>query len=138
MEAAEKEADRRVRIRRKPGTETAPNPLAEEYRAWLEENRASQIVLAIRIENSRAFSDDREIQRMENESVMRAGKKKLKMTGHFPPSDGDPYLRIAFPRQVESGDKTLAFDLYLPGVPVPYRNAEFKLKDMVSAGHLEL
>jgi hypothetical protein len=39
---------------------------------------------------------------------------------------------------VEPSDKTLYFDLYLPGVPSPYRTAEFTLKDMVVAGKLEL
>jgi hypothetical protein len=39
---------------------------------------------------------------------------------------------------VELDDKSLMFDLYVPGVPAPYRNAEFKLKDMVSNGKLEL
>jgi hypothetical protein len=60
------------------------------------------------------------------------------LTGSFPPSESDPFLRLAFPRQVELSDKTLTFDLYLPGVPAPFRSAEFSLKDMVVAGKLEL
>jgi hypothetical protein len=138
MVAAEKEADRRVKIRRKPGTEPEESPLAGEYKEWLEQNRATQIVLAVRMDSNRGFSDDREVQRMEDESVMRAGKHKFKITGHFPPYQGDPYLRLAFPRQVDLSDKTLNFDLYLPGVPVPYRSAEFKLKDMLVDGKLDL
>lgn len=138
MVAAEKEADRRVSVRRKPGTEPTPGPLASEYQAWLAENRATQIVLAIRIDSNRGFSDEQEVRRMEDESVMRIGKRKIKMTGSFPPYQGDPYLRLAFPRQVQLSDKTLTFDLYLPGVPEPYRTAEFKLKDMLVAGKLDL
>lgn len=135
IELAEKEQARRAQIRSKPGT---PVPDNAEYRLWLEDNRATQIVLAVYIQNNKGFLDEREVRRMEDESVMRVGKKKIKLTGSFPPSDSDPYLRLAFPRQVDLGDKTLIFDLYLPGVPAPFRSAEFKLKDMVSAGKLEL
>jgi hypothetical protein len=104
----------------------------------MEDNRTTQIVLAVHIQNNRGFLDDAEVQRMEKETTMRAGKKKIKLTGSFPPSESDPYLRLAFPRQVDLSDKSLIFELYLPGVPAPYRNAEFRLKDMVSNGKLEL
>ncbi len=132
---AEQERDRRIAARRKPGT---PVPENIEYRLWMEDNQATQIVLAVYIQNNKGFLDEKEVQRMEQETSMRAGKKKIKMTGSFPPSDSDPYLRLAFPRQVDLSDKSLLFELYLPGVPAPYRNAEFKLKDMVSNGKLEL
>ena len=135
IQLAEAELERRVAARRKPGTPVAAN---SEYKMWLEDNRATQIVLAVRIQNNKGFLDEAEVQRMEKETTMRAGKKKIKMTGSFPPSESDPFLRLAFPRQVDLSDKNLVFELYLPGVPEPYRNAEFKLKDMVSNGKLEL
>jgi hypothetical protein len=138
MQAAEQEGARRARLLRKPGTEPPESPLATEYRNWLEDNRGTQIVLAIRMDSNRGFADEQEVRRMEDESVMHAGRRKFKMSGHFPPYPGDPYLRLAFPRQVELSDKTLSFDLYLPGVPGPYRIVEFKLKDMVVRGKLEL
>lgn len=138
IEMAWKERDRRSQIRRKPGPLPPESPGATEYRLWLEDNRATQIVLAVHIASNKGFLDEREVQRMEDETVMRAGKKKIKMTGSFPPSEADPYLRLAFPRQVDGNDKSLIFDLYLPGVPAPFRTAEFKLKDMVSNGKLEL
>lgn len=138
MQAAEQEGARRAQLQRKPGAEPPESPLAGEYRNWLEDNRATQIVLAIRMESNRGFSDEQEVRRMEDESVMRVGRRNIKMTGHFPPYPGDPYLRLAFPRQAELSDKTVSFDLYLPGVPAPYRGAEFKLKDMVVRGKLEL
>ena len=76
---------------------------------------------------------------MENECMLRVGKNKVRMSGHFPPTPSDPYLRIAFPRgQIRVDDKTLNFDLYLPGVSFPYRHAEFVLRDMVVNGRLEL
>ena len=134
IEQAEKEQARRAALRRKQ----PDDPGAAEYRLWLEDNRATQIVLAIHMTTNQGLLDDREVRRMEDESVMKASKRKLKMSGHFPPSESDPYLRMAFPREVQLSDKTLTFDLYLPGVSAPYRTVEFKLKDMVVAGKLEL
>lgn len=130
MQQAERERDRRRRKK-------VSDPMAEEYRAWLEENRATQIVLAVAM-NGAGLSDAREARRMEEECVMRVGRKKLKMTGHFPPSPGDPYLRLAFPRQVTASDKTVTFELYLPGIALPFRIAEFKVKDLTVNGSLEL
>ena len=60
------------------------------------------------------------------------------LAGEKAMEEGMPYLRLAFPRQVELNDKKLYFDLYIPGVPSPFRSAEFTLKDMVVAGKLEL
>jgi hypothetical protein len=138
IQLAEKERDRRIQARRKPGPLPPESPAVTEYRLWLEDNRATQIVLAIPIQRNKGFLDESEVRRMENECVMRVGKKKIKLTGSFPPSEADPFLRLAFPRQVELSDKAVFFDLYLPGVPAPFRSAEFTLKDMVVAGKLEL
>lgn len=138
IEQAEREQARRAELRRKPGPPPLEDPGAAEYRLWLEDNRATQIVLAIRMNTNEGLLDEREVRRMEDESVMRAGRRKIKMTGHFPPSARDPYLRLAFPRQVQLSDKTVTFDLYLPGVSAPFRSVEFKLKDMVVGGKLEL
>lgn len=134
---AEKEMSRRAELRRKPGVEPVDDPLAREYRDWLEDNRTSQIILAIRVGRQDAFSNEAEVTRMEKESVMRIGRKKVQMTGHFPPYSGDPYLRLAFPRQSGLSGK-LSFELYLPGVPAPYRTVDFDLKDMVVGGKPEL
>lgn len=143
MRQAEQERERRARLIRKPGTPDPADsfkvdPLNEEYRLWLEDNSATQIVVAVGLPPKSALSDETEIRRMEDECLLRAGRKKWKMTGHFPPSASDPYLRLAFPRQVQMSDKSLILDLYLPGVPQPYRVAQFSLKEMVLAGKLEL
>jgi hypothetical protein len=66
------------------------------------------------------------------------GRKKFKMTGNFPPTERDPYLRIAFPREVQASDKTVTFELYVPGATPPYRSVEFKVKDMMVNGKLEM
>ncbi|HEY4365522.1 MAG TPA: hypothetical protein VGN17_31465 [Bryobacteraceae bacterium] len=142
IEQAEKEQARRAALRSKPGAKKEASdeedPGAREYRLWLEDNRATQIILAIRMTSNEGLLDEKEVRRMEDESVMRVGKKKIKMTGHFPPSAGDPFLRMAFPREVQLSDKSVIFDVYLPGVSAPFRSAEFKLKDMVVGGKLEL
>jgi hypothetical protein len=136
MVAAEKERERRyIRKRNGPAVE---DPMATEYRLWLEENRASQIVVAVRIPRSKDFEDAGQTRRLEEESVMRVGRKKYKMTGHFPPTASDPYLRMAFPRQVSESDKSVGFDLYLPGVTPPFRSVEFRVKDMMVKGKLEM
>lgn len=134
MDQAERESERRASKLHPP----ADDPLVADYRGWLEENRAKQIVLAIGVTKNDVLSDEGEIRRMENECVMRVGKKKFKMTGHFPPSPGDRFLRLAFPREVRAADKSVVFELYLPGVPIPYREAEFKVKDMLVDGKLEM
>jgi hypothetical protein len=132
MDQAERERARRSR-RQGPA-----DALAEDYQAWLKENRASQIVLAVRIASNAGFFDEREVRRMEEECVMRVGRKKFKTTGHFPPSASDPYLRLAFPREVQPRDKSVVFELYLPGVPIPDREAEFSVKEMTVRGKLEM
>lgn len=131
----EAEWDRRFT---KKKADAPPGLLKEEFRDWLADNRATQIVLAISAGKSTAYSDEREIQAMEKETVMIVGRKKYKMTGHFPPAEADPYLRIAFPRQVTPADKSVTFELYVPGTGAPYRSAEFTVKDMIVNGKLEM
>jgi hypothetical protein len=133
IEHGEAEWDRRV-SKKKAG----PGLMKEEYRAWLQENRASQIVLAISAGKSSDLADEGEIRRMKEQSVMIVGHKKYKMTGYFPPSEGDPYLRIAFPREVTANDKMVNFELYVPGVGIPFRSVEFKVKEMMVKEKLEI
>jgi len=140
IQQAEQERERRAKLRAKaaPSKTTDYDPFAEEYRVWLEDNSKSHIILAIRVGNSKAYADSKELDMLEKSSVMHVGRKKIQMTGYFPPSSGDPYLRIAFPRPVNLSDKQIQFDLYLPGVAGPFRLAQFKLDPMVVAGKLEL
>ena len=139
MEQAERESERRAKLRAKPRAAAEPeDPTAAEYRDWLEQNRATHIVLAVRIPRNNASSDEREVRRLEEESVMHIGRRKFKLSGHFPPSAGDPVLRLAFPREVQLSDKSVSFDLYLPGVALPYRVVEFRVKDLLVRGKLEM
>jgi hypothetical protein len=136
MQEAEKERQRRyVRKSNRPVVES---PMDTEYRLWLEDNHATQIVLAVRVPWTKDFGDAGEVKRMEEESIMRVGRKKYKMTGHFPPTQNDVYLRMAFPRQVAESDKSVVFELYVPGLTPPFRTVEFRVKDMVVKGKLEM
>lgn len=138
MMAAEKERAKRVLARRKPGQEVQEDALEEEYQAWLEDNRTTQVVVAIRIGTTTKMSEEIEIKHMEDESFMQAGRRKVKMTGHFPPSSRDPHLRMAFPR-IEGLDEkaTVTFGLYIPGLPMSFREVQFKVKDLTLNGKLE-
>jgi hypothetical protein len=133
IEQGELEWDRRFTKKR-----AEADLMKEEYRVWLQDNRATQIVLEISAGKSDQLSDEGEMRRMQEQSVMIVGHKKYKMTGHFPPSAGDPYLRLAFPREVTASDKMVTFELYVPGVGIPFRTVEFRVKDMMVKGKLEM
>jgi hypothetical protein len=45
---------------------------------------------------------------------------------------------LIFPRSVRPADKSVAFRLYLPGLPFPEREAEFHVKDLSYKGKLEM
>ncbi len=136
MQLAEKERERRY-VRKGNGL-PAESPMDTEYRLWLEDNLAKQIVVAVRIPRTKDFDDGAQTKRMEAETIMHIGRRKFKMTGNFPPTQRDPYLRIAFPREVQATDKLITFELYVPGATPPFRTAEFKIKDMIINGKLEL
>ena len=124
-------AEDRLRASRKfPGED----PAWTEYREYLVENTGKYIVLAILITKPQALLDNSETRHMEEDSLLRIGKRKYHVTGHFPPSRTDPFVRLVFPREVLDTDKSLRFELYVPGTGNPYRQAEFPLKDMVYRG----
>ena len=76
-------------------------------------------MVAISFKNLNALADGEEAHRMEEESIMRIGRQKYKMEGHFPPVPSDPFLRLVFPRAATEHDKAIAFELYLPRGRVP-------------------
>jgi hypothetical protein len=109
----------------------------DEYLDFLREHSADSIVLAVACPKWTALSDAAESRHMEDESMMKVGRRKFHMTGHFPPTPSDPYLRLIFPREVTAADKSVTFELYLPGNG-PYHEAEFRLRDLMSKGKLEM
>jgi hypothetical protein len=115
-----------------------PNDLLrEEYEQFLRDDNRKSLVLAIFLPEATALAQGEESQRMQEESVLRSGRKRIKITEHFPPTKSDPYLRLVFPRVRVDGRKALEFELYVPGVPAPYRQVEFRTRDLVFRGKAE-
>lgn len=134
------ESDRRAELRR-PGImkALADDPLSEERAAWFAENRAAHIIVAARVGNNDAFSNEAETRRLEHDSSMDSGHGRIKLSAYFPPTSTDPHLYFAFPReQVSPSDKIVSFELYLPGTQGPNRTLHFKVKDLLVDGKLEL
>ena len=112
-------------------------PLNEEYRDYMAGEGSDKIVVAIAFRNLTPLADAGEAHRMEEESVMRVGRQRYKMIGHFPPVPSDPFLRLVYPRAATERDKNVTFELYLPGYG-PYHEAEFRVRDMMYKGKLEM
>ena len=134
MEEAEAEVRRRRQIRNRS---TGPVE-TDEYHEFLKQQKERPVVLTVHFPDPVALADGAESRRMVEECVMKIGRKKYKMTGHFPPAPDDPYLRLVFPRAMSAKDKVIEFDLYLPGAPDPYRTVEYLIKDLSYKGKLEL
>lgn len=125
MRLAEKEMRRRyVRAGR------AVDEMHEEYELFLRENQGKVIVVAVNLSGANFPADGAEIKNMEEECLLKIGRRKFKLAGHFPPSRTDPYLRLAFPRDVRPTDKDLVFELYVPGLSSPFREVRFVMKDL--------
>jgi hypothetical protein len=132
VQAAELELRRR-RIKKLPGGEAPVDPAWEEYREFLERDGGKYIVLAVAIPVE-ATQEAEEMALMENQSVMKLGKRKVKMSGYFPPSSSDPYTRLIFPRGGTDEVKELVFELFLPGTGTPYRTAVYPRKQLSYRG----
>jgi hypothetical protein len=133
VQEAEAELRRRRQIRNRPERPVE----TDEYLDYLKQHKAESIVLTVSFPDPLQLADAKEAKRLEEECFLKVGRKKYKMTGHFPPTPDDPYLRLVFPRQLGPKDKTLEFDLYLPGAPDPYRIAEYVVKELMYKGKLE-
>jgi hypothetical protein len=134
IQEAEAEVRRRRQIRNRP---TGPVE-TDEYLEFLKLQKGDSIVLTVNFPDPIQLSNAAEATRMEEECFLKIGRKKYKMTGHFPPTPDDPYLRLVFPRVIGPKDKILEFDLYLPGAPDPYRVAEYVIKELIYKGKLQI
>jgi hypothetical protein len=133
MERAETELRRRL----KNGGQRSPEP-DPDYTEYVRDHREENLVLAIAYPTLAGQGEARESKRMEEESVMIIGKKTYHMAGHFPPTSSDPVLRLIFPRAIQATDKTVLFRLYLNGLNFPEREIEFRVKDLMWRGKLEM
>ena len=128
------EAETEIRSRlKKPFRDADP-----DYRAYITENRDRHFVVAIPYASLAKLGEAAEQKKLEQETLMIVGKKKIKMVGHFPPTESDPVLRFVFPREVQPTDKKVVFRFYLPGVQFPDREVEFPVKDLIYHGKLEM
>jgi hypothetical protein len=128
------DAEEEARLRTK-------NPLGEpdpDYLDFLRENRASQFVLAVPEVTASGLTQPGEEKAMEERTEMVIGRKSFKIVGHFPPTENDPVLRLVFPREAQASDKSVVFHLYLPGMSFPAREVEFRVKDLVYRGKVEM
>src|SRR5437868_2491845 len=131
MRDAERE---RWRRRTAKGAEP-PDP---EYTDFLAKEASRHIILAIGYRNLRALDDAAEARRIGEESILKVGKKKYKITGQFPPTPSDPYLRLVYPREIGPNEKSLVFELYLPGTSGSYQMLDFRMKELVYHGKPEM
>lgn len=130
-------AEMELRLRTKKNPQPMPEP-DPDYLDYLREHRAEAIVLAVSYPRLKTFGKPGEDKRMEEETVMRIGRKDYQILGYFPPTPSDPVLRLIFPRAVKSGDREVVFQLYLPGINFPDREAVFAVKDLFYQGKLEM
>jgi hypothetical protein len=129
------DAERELWRRRPKKGDEQPDP---EYTDFLAQDQGRHIVLAISYRNPKPLADAVEARRMEEESVLKVGKKKYKITGQFPPTPMDPYLRLVYPREIGPNDKSLVFELYLPGVTGSFQVLEYRMKELLYHGKPEM
>jgi hypothetical protein len=116
------------------------NPAADpdpDYLDYVRENPGS-FVLAISGVTRGGLDKPGEERAMEEQTGMAIGRKNYKIIGHFPPTEADPVLRLVFPREAGGTDKSVMFRLYLPGMPFPNREVEFRVKDLLYHGKLAM
>ena len=124
-----REAEARERRLRAP---VEPGASFEEYREMIDTGR--YIALAVLLRDALPVSDGIDARSLERDSILHVGRRSYKLVTYFPPTAGDPYLRYVFPREVRAGDKSLLFDIYVPGVAYPQRHTEFDLRGMEYRG----
>jgi len=133
IEAAEAE----LRLRFKKNLNPVPE-LDPDYLDYISEHRDDSIVLAVTYPTLAGTGRAEESKRMEEETVMIVGRKEYKIIGHFPPTPSQPVLRLIFPRLVKASDKNVVFRLFLAGLKFPERELEFRVKDLMFQGRLEM
>jgi hypothetical protein len=133
------ERARRAGLRAHLDPKAPAEPLQEEFAAWFAENQTGHIIVAVRVGNNKAFLSESETRHLEQNCTMDLARVKTKSSSYFPPTNSNPNLYIAFPRpQGEPADGNLTFSLYLPGVSLPARTLQFKIKDLLVDGKTEM
>lgn len=127
-----REAEKRLAASR--GTPAGETPgETNDYEEFMRQNPGKYIVVAVAVGGDTYF-DKKELKRMEDNSVLRSGKQKLAMVGHFLPVAEDPYLRLVFPREIDESARKVTLDFYVPSRKKPLRYFEWEMKDLVYKG----
>jgi hypothetical protein len=111
--------------------------LPQDYIDYREESKGKVVILALQLKSWAGLSEVKESERMERDTVMVSGGKRIRMNGHFPPTPSDPYLRFIFPRAAKPNQKVLRFEVYIPGDLMPFQEIDFDMRRMIYRGNLE-
>ncbi len=133
-----REAEQELRRRNASPPGETEDPMADDYSAFLQDYPGQYIVVAAQLQRPEFLERPEELRRMEENSFLVVRKERHGLVGHFPPTPGDPYLRLVFPRAVRRTDRLFYFDLYLPGVRKPFRRLVFDVGELSYRGRLEL
>ena len=136
VEDALAEIERRTRANPVTGAKLAEPDI--DYIDYIKRHRDEHFVLAIPRVSVAASGQAQDEKRMQEQTVMRVGKRQYRLLGHFPPTPSDPVLRLIFARVVQPTDKSVSFDLYVPGITHPNRMVEFRVKDLMYKGKVEM
>lgn len=100
----------------------------DDYEDFLRQHPEEHLIIGVHLPNALYAPTPREVAEMEKKSRIKLDKRKYSMLAFFPPTPGDPVLRMVFPRKFAGDEKKLTLELYLPGLNLPYRNFEFPIR----------
>jgi hypothetical protein len=131
--------DAEYELRRRRGDASDEFGHDSDFDEFLKTRGAQSIVIAIRQADQTGLLVPEEMKRLERECRIRSGKKILKLEGLFPPTPGDPLLRLVFPRDLDPKAGKIRLELYIPALDgKAWRTFEFSLKTMQVNGKLEI
>jgi hypothetical protein len=110
-----------------------------DYEEFLREHGAESIVIAVQQSDQTGLLIPEEMARLEKDCQIRSGKRLLKLTAVFPPTNSDPMLRLVFPRDLDPKADKVRLELYIPALDgKAWRTFEFNIKPMLVDGKLEI
>jgi len=131
--------DAEAELRRRRGTVNAEFDRDTDYDEFLRTRGDRSIVVAVLAKDQTGLSVPGEMARLERDCRIRSGKRLLKLSGLFPPTAGDPLLRLVFPRDLDPKADKLRLELYIPALDgKAWRTFEFSVKALMAGGKLEI
>jgi hypothetical protein len=106
----------------------------DDYEEFLKQHPGEHIIIGIAVPNWMLTPNPREVAEMEKQSRIKLDKRKHSLLAFFPPTPGDPVLRMVFPKKLTGDEKKLTLELYLPGIRLPFRNFEFPISSLAWKG----